>query len=557
MSTTTIVIPESLNNIHIYVLDLYRRFAGLPGASIVIGYIKASYKDDPLRSVFELALLLFAVKYFLSSKKQANKPTLAKLSEKEVDDLCQEWEPEPLAFPLGELEKWQLADIPVTQGSVGPHACVDARDVLNLASLDFLNFNSNAVIKAAAKQTIMKSGVGACGPPNFYGTQDYHVRAEEDLAEFLGAERAMVYGQDFNTNTSVLPSFVKRGDLCIVDSGVGVSTQNALKMSRCRVQWFNHNDMDHLEEILQELQPGLAEEKPITRRFIVSEGLFVNFGDYPDLHKLVELKEKYRYRLFLDESYSIGVLGKTGRGLPELFGIPRSSIEITTGSMALAFASSGGFCVGESDMIQHQRISSLAFVFSASLPPYCARVTSTALHLITNGDLTSEAESKIVASLNTKSESLSELFSSDRSLQPFVLVKSIPLSPVIHMRLSPKYREMLQLPPVYGGPQSAVAQAWSRGLEAEYFLDETYNLENFLLSKIVALCKSRDVLITRSKRILHHEVVSMVPELLVCVTDGVSVEELAIAFHVVKESILAVTQQVNNHTAFRRLEDEL
>ncbi|KAK7682903.1 hypothetical protein QCA50_013936 [Cerrena zonata] len=263
--------------------------------------------------------------------------------------------------PVNDLEKWELKSIPQVHGA-----------------------NGFEDIKSAAKGVISSAGVGACGPPNFYGTQDVHVRLEEDLSNFLGTEQAIIYGQDFVTAGSVIPAFLKRGDLIIADSGINLAIQKALIVSRCDIEWYDHNDMDHLEQILTEVKPVLDKQKPIRRRFIVTEGLFANSGEIANLPRIVELKNKFKYRLFLDETLSIGTIGKTGKGIVEHFNIPRSEISITIGSMALSFASSGGFCVGVAPMVHHQRIQSNAYVFSASLPPYSAKVTSEAIKLITS-----------------------------------------------------------------------------------------------------------------------------------------------------------------------------
>ena len=327
----------------------------IPGGSIILRYIKSSYQNDPIRSLLEFCLVLFALSYFLSSKKKENKSELVRFSRKEIDELCDEWEPAPLVNEVTELENWELKSVPEIIGQNGAHVKLNNKTAVNLASQDFLNLNENDRIKESARVEIRSAGVGACGPPNFYGTQDVHVRLEEDLARYLDSEQAIIYGQDFVTAGSVIPAFLKRGDLCVVDSGVNIALQKALIVSRADIEWYDHNDVDHLEQILSQLKPVLDRQKPIRRRFIITEGLFANSGDIANLPRIVELKNKYKYRLFLDESLSIGVLGGTGKGLPEHYGVSRDEISITIGSMANSFASSGGFCVGVNPMVQDRK----------------------------------------------------------------------------------------------------------------------------------------------------------------------------------------------------------
>lgn len=129
-------------------------------------------------------------------------------------------------------------------------------------------------------------GVGPCGPPQFYGTQDVHMKTEADIAAYLGTQGCIVYAQAFSTISSVIPSFCKRGDVIIADKQVNYSIRKGLEASRSIVKWFNHNDMDDLERIMKKVAEEQSRKK-ITRRFIVTEGLFELVGDAPDLPKLV------------------------------------------------------------------------------------------------------------------------------------------------------------------------------------------------------------------------------------------------------------------------------
>ncbi|RCK63193.1 Serine palmitoyltransferase 1 [Candida viswanathii] len=475
----------------------------VPGGSIVLRYIKSSYQNDPFRSLLEFCLVLFALSYFLSSKKKENKSELVKFSPKEIDELCAEWEPRGVA-----CGNWQLKSIPEITGHNGAHVNLNGKQVVNLASQDFLNLNENENVKEAARVEIKYAGVGACGPPNFYGTQDAHVRLEEDLARYLECEQAIIYGQDFVTAGSVIPAFLKRGDLCVVDSGVNIALQKALIVSRADIEWYDHNDIDHLEQILSQLKPVLDKQKPIRRRFIVTEGLFASSGDIANLPRIVELKNKFKYRLFLDESLSIGVLGDTGKGLTEHFGISRDEVSITIGSMANSFASSGGFCVGVNPMVHHQRISSNAYVFSASLPPYSAKVTSQAIREILENVDSKTGKSILMGKLHDLTRYAYE--SLDKQLQPlpFQIVSS-PQSPLIHIGLKEAIREQLGLPLMYGNSTFITTGKPAKSLNA---FDEYLNLESFILQKIIDyVLEHADVLITRTKLILDHENLPVVP----------------------------------------------
>ncbi|KAF6015245.1 hypothetical protein HII13_000180 [Brettanomyces bruxellensis] len=524
----------------------------LPGGEYVINYVRASHKNDPWRTFLEILLALLAIRYFLASRYSQDEKDKVSLTEKEVDELIDDWVPVPIVPKLRKDERWQLDSIPLIHGPAStrvtvedPHTGKKTSDVLNFTSKDFLCMGTNSKVKEESIKEMRAAGVGACGPPNFYGTQDVHVRVCEDLAKFLGAEEGIIYGQDYCTPTSVLPCFLKRGDIVVVDGGVRLALQKAALISRCDVEWFNHNDLDHLEQILSNLEDDLK-DGPLNRRFIVTEGLFENFGDSPDLKRLVEIKNHYKFRLFLDETNSVGTLGPNGRGLPEVYGIPRTEIEITVGSMAQSLGSSGGFCVGCHDMIYHQILSSNAYVFSASLPPYCATAASTSIHLIENAENKDDPSKSnpLIKPLKDNSKLLHRLFNESNSLKDLIFVRSTGYSPVLHMRINSNLRKSLGLPEGYGGPGSFVSKAVKRGHESKYF-DVQYNTENYVLQQVINKCLDGKVLITRSKRVLHHELLPVVPELILHCNSKFTEEDIKHAYNVIEKAIIDVLGNLN------------
>lgn len=512
----------------------------LPGGGLVINYIKASHKNDPWRTVLEILLAVFAVTYTLASRYSQDDRDKMLLSEREVDELIEEWEPEPIVAEVAEEEKWQASTIPLVEGSIGKRVTIHnngkkTEQVLNLASSDHLGMGANEFVKEQAIGCISSVGVGACSAPNFYGNQSVHVQFCNHLADFLGAEDGIIYGQDFSTPISVLPCFLKRGDVVIADKGISVGLQKAVLISRCSIEWYDHNDMDHLEEILQPLCEDLK-QGPLNRRFIVTEGLFENYGDSPDLKRLVEIKNKYKFRLLLDESNSFGVLGDNGRGLPEVYNIPRKDIEITIGSMARAFGASGGFCVGEKGMIYHQILTSNAYVFSASLPPYAAKACSATIQLLSE----SEKEGQInpyVKPLRENSEYFHSLFLNSKELKNYVTINSSSDSATLHLGINPKIRQEAGFPDAYGGPGSVVSMAARKGKEELYF-DSAYNLESYKMQKIINDCIESKVLFTRSKRILHHELFPVVPDLIFKISAHHTKDELDYAFDISRSAII-------------------
>ncbi|KAG8857066.1 serine palmitoyltransferase component [Tulasnella sp. 330] len=364
-----------------------KTFTAIPGSPIVVRYVRSSYQNDPGRSVLELILVIFAVRTLMQSRTRSrSQKGYVKLSEKEVDELVDEWVPEPLVPPMDEDEYAELAAMPVIAGPSGPRPKLasNGKTVLNLASYNFTGLQGNEHIKERAVEILRKYGLGSCGPPGFYGTIDVHMDLERNIASFLGAESCIIYSQGFSTISSVIPAFSKRGDIIIADRGVNFAIQKALQISRSTIRWFDHNDLKSLEETLESVAKETKKKKsPLTRRFIVTEGIFENDGAMADLPKLIELKKKYKYRLVLDESMSFGTVGRTGRGLTELYNVPATEVDMIVGSMANGLCATGGFCVGSTAITEHQRINGTAFVFSAAMPALLAVSASEGISILT------------------------------------------------------------------------------------------------------------------------------------------------------------------------------
>ena len=195
-------------------------------------------------------------------------------------------------------------------------------EVLNLSSFDFLGFSQDETVRVAARSALEKYGCGSCGPRGFYGTIDQHLKIEEAMALFMGTEEAISYSDGAATVSSTIPAFVKKGDLVLCDEACCEPIRMGLKLSRGTVQYFKHNDMEDLESLMQQVADDDIKSRKrnaegMQRRFVVVEGLYRNTGDLCPLPEIVALKERFCYRLVLDESLSFGTMGGTGRGKSE------------------------------------------------------------------------------------------------------------------------------------------------------------------------------------------------------------------------------------------------
>ncbi|OAD66058.1 hypothetical protein PHYBLDRAFT_119509 [Phycomyces blakesleeanus NRRL 1555(-)] len=492
--------------------SVYKLILAIPGSNIALTYIKTAYQHDPFRIVLELFLVFFALKYMLSKKYKPH-DNAVKLTEKEVDDLVEEWQPEPLVPTLSSFDKFNLKNSQQINGpqSVKPKVADHSKPLMNLATTNYLNLVSSEQIRTKAIETLKNYGVGSCGPPGFYGTIDVHMDLEHDIAQFLGTEQAIIYAQGFSTISSVIPAFSKRGDLLVVDEGVNFAVQKGVQISRSNVRWFKHNDMDDLERVLEDIRTE-DHRKRLTRRFIVTEGLFANQGDIAPLDKLLDLKKKFKYRLILDESQSIGVLGSRGAGLTDLFNVPATSVDMIVGSMANALCASGGFCAGNEEVVDHQRLAGSAYCFSASIPAMLAVSASQAISIILN-------QPSLLAELNDRARSFRVVLA-NKSLEPLVDIHVGDIespSPFFHIRAKLSF-----------------LRSRLRDYETEFSRED----EEQLLQDVVDECAYQGVLTTRAKYVYDQERACPRPSIKIHVTIGLSKKENDKAAGIIKAAII-------------------
>ncbi|KAN0060793.1 serine palmitoyltransferase component [Thecaphora frezii] len=492
-----------------------RTFHSIPGSAIIMRYVASSYQNDPIRSLLELFLVVFALRTVLQSRTRGGPSgkNFVQLSDREIDELVNEFSPEPLCFPLTPAESRELASVPTIIGgasskpkiSVPAHNLGKPLQVINLASFNFTNLAAHEAVKEKAIQALRKYGVGSCSPPGFYGTIDVHMQLESDIARFLGVENCIIYSQGFSTISSVIPAFSKRGDIIVADRGVNFAIQKGIQVSRSTVYWYDHNDLDSLRVALEQVKHDERKRRgPLTRRFIVTEGIFEADGAMIDLPKIQELKRKYKFRLILDESISFGTVGATGRGLTELQEVPAKDVEIIVGSMANTLGSAGGFCAGSNEVVYHQRINGTSFVFSAAMPAMLAIASSTAISYMVS-------QPSILTTLHENVRTLRSVLDHVECLR----ISSDTASPLVHVQVRSKTDRHPDTPQDkwergtksslgVGAVSLEVATADKRSAQsgggaAEH--DLSVDEQTRLLQAIVDDCLEHGLLLVRTKRL--------------------------------------------------------
>jgi 8-amino-7-oxononanoate synthase len=250
---------------------------------------------------------------------------------------------------------------PIEEIRGGARVLVRGHEMGMYASYGYLGLLDHPRINAAAKKAVDKFGTGTNGVRTLAGSLTIHTELEETIAEFKHAETAVTYSSGYATNLSVVSTLMGRGDYVLSDKLNHASIVDGCLMSGAEFRRFRHNDMADLEKRLEQVPGDRA-------KLVISDAVFSMDGDIIDLPAMVKLCKKYGAWLMIDEAHSVGVLGKTGRGIEEHFGL-EDAIDIKMGTLSKTIPSVGGYIAASKEITTYLRHTSRAYIFSAALPP--------------------------------------------------------------------------------------------------------------------------------------------------------------------------------------------
>ncbi|MDM8529272.1 pyridoxal phosphate-dependent aminotransferase family protein [Anaerolineales bacterium HSG24] len=268
----------------------------------------------------------------------------------------------------------------------GAHVTIKGRKMLQFASYGYLDLLGHPKIQAASQQALAEFGSGTHGVRLLAGTTRLHIELEETIAQFKKSEAAVAFSSGYGTNLGVISALLGRNDMVFSDKLNHASIVDGCLLSRANIVRFNHNDME-------DLACKLAEAPKKVGKLVVVDAVFSMDGDIINLPELIRLCKKYEAILMVDEAHSIGVLGETGHGIMEHFGID-DGIDIHMGTLSKTIPAIGGYIAGDAELITYLKHSVRAFIFSAALPPPAAAAAKTAFEVI-------EAEPERVKILQT------------------------------------------------------------------------------------------------------------------------------------------------------------
>ncbi len=301
----------------------------------------------------------------------------------------------------------------VVSGPQGAEMTVDGEHVLAFASNDYLGLANHPAIAEAAVAAIGKHGVGASASHLISGHHEEHEALEAELADFVGAERALYFSTGYMANSGIVPALAGRGDAIFSDELNHACLIDGARLSRADLHVYPHNDMAVLDAALR--------ASPAAHKLILSDAVFSMDGDVAPLAELVALCERHDALLLLDDAHGFGVLGPHGEGTPAHLGI-RSDRLLYLGTLGKAAGVSGAFVAGRADIVEWLVQRTRTYIFTTATPPLLAAAVRASLRVIREDDWRRDLLRAHAARMRTRVAGLPwTLLRSDCAIQPLVI----------------------------------------------------------------------------------------------------------------------------------------
>lgn len=263
----------------------------------------------------------------------------------------------------------------VLETEQAPEIVIEGKKMIMLGSNNYLGLANDPRMKQAAIDAIKKFGTGMAGSRLLNGNSILHEKLEKQLAAFKKKEAALVYATGYQMNVGVISSIIGKGDYVVIDKLDHASIIDGCRLALGEVKRYRHNDLAHLEKVLQEIGPDHG-------KAVVVDGVFSMEGEIAPLPEIVKIAKKYGAKIIVDDAHATGVLGDTGAGTCEYFGLENGEVDLIVGTCSKSFASVGGFVAGDEQIIHYIRHHSRSMIFSAALPPASVASISKAIEII-------------------------------------------------------------------------------------------------------------------------------------------------------------------------------
>ncbi len=286
---------------------------------------------------------------------------------------------DPLDYLRDELAKLQTDGLllhPRTlEGPTGARATFDGRDVINLASNNYLGLANHPRMNRAASEAALTFGAGSGAVRTIAGSMTMHRELERRFAAFKGAEAALMFQSGFTANAATVAAILTPDDVIVSDRLNHASIIDGARLSKAEIKVFEHKDPEHADRLLAETA------KPGRRQLLVTDGVFSMDGDIAPLPALVEVAERHGAIMMIDDAHASGVLGTGGAGTVDHFGL-HGRVDVQVGTLSKAIGVLGGFIAGAPHLIEWLQNRGRPYLFSTSAPPSVVAACIEALDII-------------------------------------------------------------------------------------------------------------------------------------------------------------------------------
>jgi 8-amino-7-oxononanoate synthase len=260
------------------------------------------------------------------------------------------------------------------EGNHGSRVVIDGREVVMAGSNNYLGLTRHPKVVEAAISATREYGTSCSGSRYANGTYVVHVELEEKLADFMNKPKALCFTTGYTTNMGAISVLAGRRDIIYSDRENHSCIMDATQLTFAETKKYKHDDMEDLARVLENSPPDAG-------KLLVTDGVFSMKGTICRLPEIVELKKKYGMRIFVDDAHGVGVIGPTGRGTAEHFGLDKD-VDVVMGTFSKSFAGLGGFIAGEERVISYVKHHARQLIFAASMTPASVAAVSTALDMI-------------------------------------------------------------------------------------------------------------------------------------------------------------------------------
>jgi 8-amino-7-oxononanoate synthase len=251
---------------------------------------------------------------------------------------------------------------------------VEGHRKIMVGSNNYLGLTHHPKVLAAAEAALRKYGSGCTGSRFLNGTLDLHEKLERDLADFLGKEDALIFSTGFQTNLGAIAGLVGRNEHIFSDRLNHACIIDGARLSYGETHKYHHNDMEDLERQLKKVPEAAG-------KLIVTDGIFSMEGDIADLPTMTQLAQRYGAKVMVDDAHAFGVLGETGAGTAEHFGLT-DEVDLIVSTFSKSLASIGGVVAGPEPVIHYLKHHARTLIFSASMPPSAIATVQAALDVL-------------------------------------------------------------------------------------------------------------------------------------------------------------------------------